>query len=183
MHERMVASRKKYVPAERQVRFRPLEEGDREALHRFGMALPSDDLRYLEEDFQSPDIIQRLVNAHAAENWRQVVAVTDASEIAAYSSVRRLPGWLSMVGDIKLIVAEQFRHLGIGAAMGAAIFDAARDLGVCKIIAEMIIEQQAGQAIFEHLGFKLEAVLEKHVSDRDGKRHNLVVMSYFIDCA
>lgn len=184
MHQRVMgAPARLSVLDESQVRLRSLEEGDLEALHEFGLALPGNDLRYLEEDFQSPDIIQRLVNAHAAENWRQIVAVTESNEIAAYSAVRRLPGWLSMVGDIKLLVAEPFRHCGLGTAMGKAIFEAARELGVCKIIAEMISEQHAGQAIFSHLGFKLEAVLEKHVSDRDGQRHNLVLMSYFIGSA
>lgn len=179
----VVAPKTVQVPETFQVQLRALVEADRDALHEFALALPGDDLRYLEEDFQSPDIIQRLVNAHAAENWRQIVAVTPSSEIAAYSSVRRLPGWLSNVGDIKLLVAKPYRHSGLGTAMGKAIFDAARELGVSKLIAEMILEQQAGQSIFEHLGFKLEAVLERHVSDRDGQCHNLVVMSYFIEGA
>jgi RimJ/RimL family protein N-acetyltransferase len=179
----VVASKTAQVPESFQVQLRALVEEDHDALHEFALSLPDDDLRYLEEDFQSPDIIQRLVHAHAAENWRQIVAVTPANQIAAYSSVRRLPGWLSNVGDIKLLVAKPYRHSGLGTAMGEAIFEAARELGVSKLIAEMIIEQQAGQAIFEHLGFKLEAVLEKHVSDRDDQLHNLVIMSYFIENA
>jgi len=32
-------------------------------------------------------------------------------------------------------------------------------------------------AAFEHMGFKKEAVLHKHVTDINGERHNLVIMS------
>src|SRR5215216_5676628 len=78
---------------------RPLGEADRTALLAFGQALPQDDLLYLEDDFQSPEIIARLVNAHQAENWRQTVAEA-GGEIIGYSSVRRLPGWSSHVADI-----------------------------------------------------------------------------------
>ncbi len=59
----------------RTVLIRALDEGDYAALLTFGAALPQDDLLYLENDFQNPDIIRRLVNAAAAENWRQVVAL------------------------------------------------------------------------------------------------------------
>ena len=75
-----------------QVTIRPLAEDDRAALMRFGQQLPQDDLIYLEDDLQSPEIINRLVNASAAENWRQIVAVRDDGEIVGYSAVRRLTG-------------------------------------------------------------------------------------------
>ncbi len=44
------------VPETFQVQLRELVEEDRDALHEFALALPGDDLRYLEEDLQSPDI-------------------------------------------------------------------------------------------------------------------------------
>jgi len=71
---------------------RPLAESDRAALLSFGQQLPQDDLLYLEDDFQSSEIIARLVNAHQAENWRQLIGDVDG-EIIGDSSVRRLVGW------------------------------------------------------------------------------------------
>jgi L-amino acid N-acyltransferase YncA len=158
---------------------RPLGEDDRAALLAFGQALPQDDLLYLEDDFQSPEIIARLVNAHQAENWRQLVAEADG-EIVGYSAVRRLPGWSSHVADIVLLVSPKYRRAGVGMALAQAIFAAARDLGVSKVIVEMLEEQHSGEAIFERLGFQVEGTLSKHACDRQGHYHNLLILSYHV---
>lgn len=163
----------------RPITIRPLVEEDRAALLAFGAALPPDDLLYLEDDFQSPEIIARLVNAHAAENWRQIVAVADGL-IVGYSAVRRLPGWSNHVAEIQLIVSEGWRHSGLGTAMAPLIFAAARDLGVAKVIVEMLEQQGDGRAIFERLGFRVEGVLGDHVRDRHGQEHNLLIMAYHV---
>lgn len=159
---------------------RPLAESDRDVLMRFGKELPADDLLYLEDDLQNPDIINRLVNAAEAENWRQVVAVTDDGEIVAYSAVRRLTGWSSHVGDIQLMVGKGYRRTGLGTEMAKAIFEAARGLGVAKVIVEMLGVQSSGRAIFERLGFTREGIFAKHAHDRHGKYHDLHVMAYHV---
>jgi len=156
---------------------RPILESDGPMLHQFGMSLPQDDLLYLEDDFQNADIIARLVNARFAENWRQRVAVADGA-IVGYSAVRRLPGWSNHVADIALLVSESWRRAGLGTALARAIFAAAQDLEVAKVIVEMIEEQVGGRAIFERLGFRVEGTLSQHVLDRRGRRHNLLVMAY-----
>lgn len=180
MTERIEAPDVTTVRDGRQVVVRPLEEGDHAALLDFGLALPTDDWRYLEDDLQSPDIILRLINAHAAENWRQIVAVTDDGTIAAYSSVRRLPSWSSHVGVIRLIVAEPWRRCGLGAIVGRAIFEASRDLGLQKMMVEMLAEQKTGQEIFERLGFSVEGVFSQHCRDPLGELHDLLILSYFM---
>lgn len=162
------------------ITIRPLNEADRAALLEFGRSLPQDDLLYLEDDLCDPDIITRLVNAHLAENWRQVVAIDEQGAIAGYSAVRRLPGWSSHVADIQLIINESWRRKGLGTALARSIFDAARDLGAAKVIVEMLEEQSAGQAIFERMGFAVEGRFIDHVRDRNGDRHTLIVLSYHV---
>jgi RimJ/RimL family protein N-acetyltransferase len=164
----------------RSVTIRPLSEDDYAALLAFGDALPQDDLLYLENDFQNPDIIRRLVNASSAENWRQVVAVAQGA-IVGYTAVRRLTGWSTHVADIHLTVSDGWRRSGLGTAMAQAIFDAARDLGVNKVIVEMLERQNAGRAIFERLGFRVEGTLSQHARDRHGQQHNLLILSYHVN--
>ncbi len=147
---------------------------------RFGQQLPQDDLIYLEDDLQSPEIINRLVNASAAENWRQIVAVREDGEIVGYTAVRRLTGWSSHVGDIQLMVESSYRRSGLGTEMAKAIFEAARGLGVAKVIVEILAVQTGGRAIFERLGFSREGIFSKHAHDRHGNRHDLVVMAYHV---
>ena len=163
----------------REVSIRRLDEDDHAALLAFGAGLPEDDWLYLEDDLQSQEIITRLINAHAAENWRQLVAMAD-DQLVAYGAVRRLHGWSSHVADIQLIISSDWRHGGLGTAMAQGIFEAARELGVAKVIVEMVEEQSFGRAIFERLGFQVEGALSGHVRDRHGQQHNLLVLAYHV---
>jgi RimJ/RimL family protein N-acetyltransferase len=159
---------------------RPLEEADRFELLQFAHTLPQDDLLYLEDDFLNPDIISRLINARFASNWRQCVATID-NRIVGYAAVRQLPGWSNHVGRIILLVGSEWRRCGVGNALAYSIFEAARDLGVSKVVVEMLERQAAGRAIFERLGFTLEGRLVAHARDRAGRDHNLNILAYYVD--
>jgi GNAT superfamily N-acetyltransferase len=163
----------------REVLIRRLAEEDRGALLAFGSALPEDDRLYIEDDLESQEIITRLINAHAAENWRQIVALAGEA-IVGYGAVRRLNGWSSHVADIQLIISAGWRHEGLGSAIAQAIFEAARELGAAKVIVEMVEAQSFGRSIFERLGFQVEGTLSAHVRDRHGQQHNLLVLAYHV---
>lgn len=164
----------------RQVFIRPLQEEDREALAAFGRNLSKHDLLYLEDDFTDPEIIARLVNAAHAENWRQLVAVTDDGQIVAYAAAVRMHGWSNHVADIRLIVAPGYRRVGLGMQLAQAIVESARELGAIKVSVDMLAAQKAGQAIFSRLGFAVEGQLARHAVDRDGNLQDIVIMSAFM---
>jgi L-amino acid N-acyltransferase YncA len=180
MIERSEAPTARTLRDGRSVTLRPLGETDGPLLLAFGRGLPADDWQYLEDDLQHPEIINRLVNAHQAENWRQLVAVADGGEIAGYAAVRRLPGWSSHVGALQVIVSDRWRRSGLGTALAEGIFDAARELGVAKVIVEIVERQAAGLAIFERLGFRVEGSLSDHALDRAGQHQNLLVLAYHV---
>ena len=163
----------------REVTIRSLEERDHDALLAFGKELPQDDWRYLRHDLQNPQTVARLATASAAENWRQIVAVAGTS-IVGYSNVRRLPGWSDHVGDIHLSVSAGWRRSGVGTELARAIMDAARALGLAKVIVEVMEEQRAGRAIFERLGFQTEGLLIRHMRAHDGQPHNLLILAHHL---
>jgi L-amino acid N-acyltransferase YncA len=161
----------------REVVVRPLDAGDRLALMAFGRALPHYDLEYIPDDFASVEVIDRLLNMRVADHWRQLIA-TAGDVIVGYGAVRRLAGWSSHVGEVRLVISAGWRRNGLGSVLAAAVLDAARELGVAQVVVEMLEEQVAGRAIFERLGFGIEGLLEDQVCDRHGRRHNLLVMGY-----
>jgi ribosomal protein S18 acetylase RimI-like enzyme len=160
----------------RVVTIRPLDELDRRALLAFGRALPQDDLLCLEHDLTSPEMIERLINARFAENWRQMVALA-GDQIVGYAALRRLPGWSCHVANVNLIVSAGWRRYGLGATLAQSLIEAARELQIDKLSVEMIETQRAGRAIFERLGFQVEGRLSGHACDRQGQRHTLIVMA------
>ena len=179
--ERIEASTTKTLRDGRTVTIRPIAESDRAALQAFGENLPAKDSLYLEDDFQNPEITTRLANAAAAEHWRQFVAQAEDGTIAGYTSVRQLPGWSAHVADIYLVVAEDWRHAGLGSILAEKIFAAARNLQAAKVIVQMLDDQVDGKDIFHHLGFQVEGTLRKHACDRNGKFHDLLILSYHMD--
>ena len=54
----------------------------------------------------------------------------------------------------------------------------ALDLGLEKLCAQMTVDQTAAIGVFEELGFRAEAVLTKHVKDREGRFHDLALLSH-----
>jgi len=164
---------------DRTLLIRRLREDDRDALLAFGAALPEDDWLYLDVDLQTPATITRLMNAVEARNWRQIVAV-DGPLIVGYANVRQLPGWKSHVGDIVLVLRDDYRRRGVGSALASAVIEVAGELPVSKLILEIVEEQLAGRLIFKRLGFRLEGLLEDHALDYLGNARNLVVLSYHL---
>jgi len=158
---------------------RALAEQDGPALTDFGTALRADDWRYLDLDLQNPATAQRLVTAHAATNWRQIVAVVE-DRVVGYANVRLLPGWKSHVGDIHLVVDESVRGRGLGLILAEATVGAGKELGVAKLMLEMITEQAAGRKIFERLGFRAEGTLVRHARDDLGVEHDLLLLGLLL---
>ena len=167
------------LPSGRTVSIRPLQESDREVFLTFGGMLPEDDWLYLEQDLRSPEIVTRLVNASVAENWRQLVAFSD-DEIVGYCAIQRLPGWSDHVGDIYLVVRKDWRRSGLGSTLARNIFATAQELGVSKLVVEMLGDHNDGRAIFKRLGFRVEGTLSDHARDRHGRHHDMLILAYHV---
>ena len=162
----------------RSATIRPLAAEDSHALLSFGSALPHNDWLYLQNDLRTAETVARLINARNAEHWSQIVAVSNDGAVVAYSSARLLGGWSSHVADLQLLVAEDWRRTGLGTALAREIVAEARVIGASKVMVDMVEEQADGQSIFRKLGFALEGNLIGHTRDRDGNRHNLIVLGY-----
>jgi hypothetical protein len=47
-----------------------------------------------------------------------------------------------------------------------------------KLTAQMTADQRGALAVFESMGFRGEALLRDHVKDRDGVKHDLVILGH-----
>jgi RimJ/RimL family protein N-acetyltransferase len=166
---------------------RRLREDDLQALLAFGAALPKDDWLYLDIDLQSEATIVRLINAVEARNWRQFVAVVGedlgGGDIVGYANVRQLPGWKRHVGDIALVVREDYRRGGVGTALASAVLEGGAELSLHKLVVEVVEEQVAGQLIFKRVGFRREGLLIDQAVDYLDNPRNLVVLGYQLPAA
>jgi ribosomal protein S18 acetylase RimI-like enzyme len=111
---------------------------------------------------------------------RRVVAV-DGGRIAGQVAVVPLPGWSDHVGELRLIVDPPRRGEGIGRALARRAVIDAIELGLSKLVVEVIASQDGTVAMFEALGFRAEGLLADHVRDRGGHLQDLIVLAHAVE--
>jgi ribosomal protein S18 acetylase RimI-like enzyme len=155
---------------------RAISPADAPALSRFFQQIPDSDRTFLKEDVDDPGVLERWVLPEAARS----IAVDDG-EVVGSVAVVRLHGWSSHVGEVRLVVDPHHRGRGIGRRLARqAVLDAV-DIGLTKLVVEVISDQEALIAMFRSLGFEPEALLTDHVRDRSGEMRDLIVLANSVE--
>ncbi|MBV9607175.1 MAG: GNAT family N-acetyltransferase [Solirubrobacterales bacterium] len=155
---------------------RPIEAGDSPALSSFFERIPESDRTFLKED---------VGDARVLDDWVQpgigrTIALDEGLVVGALAVVP-LVGWSSHVGEVRLVVDPDHRGRGIGRRLARqAVLDAV-DMGLGKLVVEVIADQGALIAMFRGLGFEPEALLTDHVRDRSGQTRDLIVLANSVD--
>jgi ribosomal protein S18 acetylase RimI-like enzyme len=155
---------------------RPIEAGDGPALSRFFERIPESDRTFLKEDVDDPRLLEEWVQPGAG----RTVAIEDSAVVGSVAVVP-LHGWSSHVGEVRLVVDPEHRGHGIGRRLARqAVLDAV-DMGLKKLVVEVIADQAPLIAMFRGLGFEPEALLTDHVRDRSGEMRDLIVLANSVD--
>lgn len=158
--------------------FRLMEPSDRDAILVFARSLPNDDLMFLRTDITEPKTVDAWMNYIKNGRTLSVVAEVDG-KLAGYASIHLNEAlWTRHVGELRVLVGRDHRGIGLGKRLTNEAFAIAKDLGLKKITAQMPTDQRGARQVFEHLGFRPEALLADHVMSRDGRTHDLLIMSY-----
>ncbi len=159
--------------------FRLMTPDDAASIEAFARALPPEDLMFLRTDITQPETIRNWVNYIRSGRTVSLLAVTAEGKIAGYSSIHLNEAlWTRHVGEMRVLVGRDHRGLGLGKRLTNEAFAIAKELGLKKITAQMSTDQRSARQVFEHLGFRPEALLADHVMSRDGQTHDLLIMSY-----
>ncbi|HXT10605.1 MAG TPA: GNAT family N-acetyltransferase [Candidatus Angelobacter sp.] len=80
------------------------------------------------------------------------------------------------MGRVSVLVLPQYRGRGLARAMVKEIVQIARNLGLERVEAEFIGEQEAAIKMFALLGFSNLVRLEEYVKDMQAISHDYVLM-------
>jgi L-amino acid N-acyltransferase YncA len=160
------------------ITLRPMQRADLDKALLFAKALPEDDLLFLTFDITDRAQMEQWVQAIENKKALTILAETDGRFVGYSSLSYNQLNWTRHLGEIRLQVSPEMRGMGLGKLLVNEIFSLAQELGLQKLVAQMAAEQQSAVQVFEHLGFKAEALLTDHVIDRKGQTHDLIVMSY-----
>ncbi len=154
--------------------FRP---EDAPALQAFYRAIPEEDRLYLKEDVCQDAWAQRFAAKVAEGSIVCIVAKANGIVVGEGSLHRTLHGWVRHVGEVRITVAPDWRRRGLGRALASALVKVATDLGIEKIMAQVVEKQAAARRIFQKLGFHQEAVLPRHIQDLSGAKRDLFLLA------
>jgi RimJ/RimL family protein N-acetyltransferase len=144
----------------------------------FAQSLPTHDLLFLPRDITQPKVLAAWVRAIEAGTMTTLLAWEGAHVVGCAAIFRDPHSWSPHVGELRVVSAPAVRGKGVGRALIQNCFAIMLQSGIEKITANMTIDQQGAIAVFESLGFRSEGLLREHVQDRDGKRHDIVILSH-----
>ena len=159
------------------ITLRHMTREDKEGMLVFARALPEHDLLFLRRDItQEQAIIDWIDDMERGEIV--TILATRAGEIVGYATIHREPlRWTAHVAELRVMVAESMRGAGLGRLLTQEAFANALSVGIEKMVAQMTLDQKGAIATFEGLGFRPEALLRDQVKDREGNKHDLLVLS------
>lgn len=161
------------------ITFRLMSPQDGARLLSFTQGLSKDDMMFLRMDISQPDVIDEWVQNVQTGRTITVLAETEEGEIIGYCSLHtneRL--WTRHIGEIRVFVLHQYRGIGLASKLVTEMFQIAREQRLDRIVFNIAREQPHMQQMLQGLGFKVEALLTDWLMDRDGRTHDLLIMSY-----
>jgi RimJ/RimL family protein N-acetyltransferase len=160
------------------VTMRPLEDGDQQALLDFFLTVPEEERFFLKEDVTSPEVIANWVRHRDYARALPLIALDGERVVADAVLIRRRGNSRSHIGEIRVVVAPQYRERGLGTTLIRELCDIADDAGLEKVTFELVAdrEQEAIRAA-EWLGFLRVATIEGGAVDPLGHHHDVVLMA------
>jgi L-amino acid N-acyltransferase YncA len=151
---------------------------DQDRLLKFARSLPEEDLLFLRMDITDPNVVREWTR-NVAEGRTVTILAELQDAIIGYASVHMdQVRWTRRIGEIRMNLAPSYRSSGIGRQLSNEIVSAAQTLDLRILVAQMTTDQANARAVFERLGFRIEAFLAKWVEDRKGQFHDVLLMAY-----
>ena len=159
------------------VDIRALRPEDAPALLEFFRGLTREDRLYLRDDVTRPEFVQGFIARADFETMIPLVAEEGGKVVGNATLYRTLHGWTVHVAQMRVAVSKACQRKGLGSELAKHLVKIAMDLGVDKMVVQVVDNQKAARRAFEKLGFLQEAVLKDHVKDITGRKRDLVILS------
>lgn len=157
-------------------KLRPLKKDDEKAFHEFFLAVPEAERMFIKHRVTEPSVIKEWCQHIDLGRNLPLLAVMDGKVVADATLHQQLGGWKRHIGRVSVLVHPKYRGRGLARALISEIVDIARHLGLQKVEAEFIGEQEAAIKLFAMMGFSNLVRLEDYVKDMQAITHDYVLM-------
>ena len=160
-----------------EVAVRPMKRSDEPRMLEFFRSLSKEDRQFLRHDVTQPEDVHRFVSDVHRDTVLALVCERDGRIVASATLQRHHYGWMTHVGEIRVVIARSLQRKGLGVALVRVLVKSAIAAGVEKMIAEVASNRTSARKAFERLGFQREAVLKRHIKDLSGRKRDLVIFA------
>ena|SRR5436190_3265642 len=157
-------------------RLRPLRKDDEKAFHEFFLAVPESERMFIKHRVTEAPVIRQWCQSIDLGRNLPLLALMDGKIVGDATLHQQLGGWKRHIGRVSVLVLPQYRGRGLARALVSEIVNIARPLGLEKVEAEFIGEQEAAIQMFAMLGFSNLVRLEDYVKDMQAITHDYVLM-------
>src|SRR6266568_5104853 len=155
---------------------RPLKPTDEKAFHDFFLAVPEQERMFIKHRVTDSEVIGDWCRNIDLGRNLPLLALAGSKIIGDATLHQQLGGWKRHIGRVSVLVHPQYRGRGLARALVSEIVDLARHLGLDKVEAAFIGEQEAAIKMFAMLGFSNLVRLEDYVKDMQAISHDYVLM-------
>jgi GNAT superfamily N-acetyltransferase len=156
---------------------RPLENGDEKSFYDFFQAVPYKERMFIKHRVDEPEVIRKWCSNIDLGRNLPLLAFSDGKIIGDATLHQQLGGWKTHIGRVSVLVHPEYRGLGLARSLVSEIVDIARHLGLERVEAEFIGEQETAIKMFAFLGFSNLLRLPGYVKDMQGNPHDYILMA------
>ena len=165
-----------------QVTIRQLSPDDKDALLSFFQGVPEEDRFYLNSDVTAPRVIREFTERIDLSQTIPLVAEREGEIIADATLHRSRRAARRHVGELRIVVAPEYRGKGLGVRLIREFIQIGRDLELRRLVFELVSDrQQPAIEAAQAAGFQLIAVLQGRVLDLNGAERDLVILERAIE--
>ena len=157
-------------------RLRPLAREDETSFHEFFLAVPSAERMFIKHRVTEPQVIQEWCEGIDFHRNLPLLAFMDGRIVGDATLHQQLGGWKRHIGRVSVLVLPQYRGRGLARALVSEIVGIARQVGLERVEAEFIGEQEAAIKMFALLGFSNLVRFEDYVKDMQAVSHDYILM-------
>ena len=157
-------------------KLRPLRKDDQKNFHELFLAVPEAERMFIKHRVTDPEVIRDWCQNIDLGRNLPLLALINNKIVGAATLHQQLGGWKRHIGRVSVLVHPQYRGRGLARTLVSEIVRLARGLGLERVEAEFIGEQQAAIKMFALLGFSNLVRLEDYVKDMQAISHDYILM-------
>jgi RimJ/RimL family protein N-acetyltransferase len=154
------------------VLLRPLTHEDRQALIDLFAPILAEDLRYFRTNVNEQEVVGRWVDELDYEKVLPIIALV-GNRIVGDATLHFQHGPHRHIGEVRIFLAKDFRHRGLGGRMLHALIDIAKRRDLLILEAEVVADQTHIIHAFQAAGFGMKCTFEDYFMLPDGDLRDL----------